>query len=89
MGLREELPKGRAVSASPWDIISALGEAGTLVQTGNGDGLGFVLSNCSAADNRRGSFPDYIACARAAARGSASTASNFSDLTPPTLWPRT
>jgi hypothetical protein len=41
--VRDELPKGRAVSASPWDVITQFGTLGTVVQTGGyGDGFGFV-----------------------------------------------
>lgn len=42
--LREELPKGRAVSTSAWDLISSYAALGTRVDTsrGSGDGLGFV-----------------------------------------------
>lgn len=41
--LREELPKGRPVEASPWDTIQRFGELGCRVQTsGPVSGLGFV-----------------------------------------------
>lgn len=43
--LREELPKGSAVAASAWDLITQYGMLGTRVQTsgqGSPDGLGFV-----------------------------------------------
>lgn len=41
--LREELPKGRAVSSSPWELISRYAELGTIVQQGGWrDGLGYV-----------------------------------------------
>jgi hypothetical protein len=42
--IRDELPKGQLVSASPWDIISQFGALGTVVQTSgyHGDGLGIV-----------------------------------------------
>jgi hypothetical protein len=47
--LREELPKGRPVSASPWDIISNFGALGTRVDTGGyRDGLGFVFGEPDA-----------------------------------------
>lgn len=42
--LRDELPKGRAVSASAWDLITQFGQLGTMIDTsrGGGDGYGFV-----------------------------------------------
>jgi hypothetical protein len=41
--VRDELPKGRAVTATPWDVITQFGALGTVVQTsGYGDGFGFV-----------------------------------------------
>lgn len=42
--LCEELPKGQAVAASPWDVITQYCALGTRIQTGGyqGDGLGFV-----------------------------------------------
>lgn len=42
--LREELPKGKPVSASAWDMIESYGQLGARIQTsGHGhDGLGFV-----------------------------------------------
>jgi hypothetical protein len=42
--MREQLPKGRAVSASPWDIITSFATLGTRVDVSRGsyDGLGFV-----------------------------------------------
>lgn len=42
--LREELPKGRPVSASPWDVITSYAALGMRVDVshGGGDGLGFV-----------------------------------------------
>ncbi|WP_316179663.1 MULTISPECIES: hypothetical protein [unclassified Bradyrhizobium] len=41
--IRDELPKRRAVTATPWDVITQYGILGTIVQTGGyGDGFGFV-----------------------------------------------
>lgn len=42
--LREELPKGKPVTASAWDMIESYGQLGARIQTsGHGhDGLGFV-----------------------------------------------
>ena len=42
--MRDELPKGQAVSASPWDMLSQYAQLGCRVQTGGyaGDGLGFT-----------------------------------------------
>lgn len=42
--LCEELPKGQAVAASPWDVITQYCALGTRIATGGyrGDGLGFV-----------------------------------------------
>lgn len=41
--VRDELPKGRAVTSNPWDIITQFGVLGTVVQTGGyGDGMGLV-----------------------------------------------
>jgi hypothetical protein len=42
--LRDELPKGRTVSASAWDLITQFGQLGTLIDTtrGGSDGFGFV-----------------------------------------------
>jgi hypothetical protein len=41
--MREELPKGRAVSSAPWDLITRFGQLGVTVQTsGHSDGFGFV-----------------------------------------------
>lgn len=41
--VREELPKGQAVSASPWQVISQYCALGTRVDvSGHGDGLGFL-----------------------------------------------
>lgn len=41
--LRDELPKGQAISASPWDMITRFCALGVRVDTsGHGDGLGFL-----------------------------------------------
>ncbi|WP_315728795.1 hypothetical protein [Bradyrhizobium sp. SZCCHNS2015] len=41
--MREELPKGRPVSASPWDLVAQVARLGVRVQTsGPVDGFGFV-----------------------------------------------
>jgi hypothetical protein len=42
--MREELPKGQAVSSSPWDLITRFGQLGVTVQSSGygGDGFGFV-----------------------------------------------
>jgi hypothetical protein len=43
---RDELPKGRPVSASPWDSLMRHGTLGVRIQSsshGGGDGLGFVF----------------------------------------------
>jgi hypothetical protein len=41
--MREELPKGQAVSASPWQIVMQFAALGVHVDTsGHGDGLGFL-----------------------------------------------
>lgn len=42
--MREELPKGQAVAASPWDMITQFAQLGVRVQTGGyaGDGFGFT-----------------------------------------------
>lgn len=42
--MRDELPKGQAVAASPWDMITQYAALGVRVQTSgfNGDGFGFT-----------------------------------------------
>jgi hypothetical protein len=42
--IRDELPKGQAVAASPWDVITQFCALGTRIQTGGyaGDGFGFT-----------------------------------------------
>jgi hypothetical protein len=41
--MRDELPKGQAVSSAPWDLITRFGQLGVTVQSGGyGDGFGFV-----------------------------------------------
>jgi len=41
--LRDELPKGRPVSASPWDVLFSYSRLGTRIDvSGGGDGLGMV-----------------------------------------------
>jgi hypothetical protein len=41
--LRDELPKGQAISASPWDMITRFCALGVRVDvSGHGDGLGFL-----------------------------------------------
>lgn len=47
--MREELPKGQAVSASPWQIVMQYAALGVRVDTsGHGDGLGFLAGEPNA-----------------------------------------